>query len=196
MRLLGTPHCIKWPRRLYKQPDPDPPQFQPTQKLKMKLASFLATTALADPFQFNVHGTVYEGYFSNDLMNYWETKAHCDAMGGGWQLPTPTNSYENQAAFKIAQGRGNIFLGIAQYENEDADVSSTWFNLYTGEATGYTTWHRGQPNNFRGNEDFAVMLRYVFELKNFRVTLLSNAHTFLLQRLIFLSFHVKSDINC
>ena len=153
----------------------------------MKLASFLATTALADgshsaadPFQFNIHGTVYEGYYSSELKNYWETKAHCDAMGGGWQLPTPTNSHENQAAFKIAQGRGNIYLGIAQHENEDADVSSTWFNLYTGEATSYTNWHRGQPNNFRGNEDFAVMLRYVFELKNLRDTLLSNAHTFLL----------------
>ena len=124
----------------------------------MKLASFLATTALADTFQFNIHGTVYEGYYSSDMMNYWETKAHCDAMGGGWQLPTPTNSNENWAAFKIAQGRGSIYIGISQYQNEDADKTSTWFNVYTGAATGYTNWRTGQPNNWGGNEDYAIML--------------------------------------
>ena len=135
----------------------------------MKLASLFATTVLAknkvrhgdhgDTFQFNIAGTVYEGYYSDDQMSFWKTKAHCDAMGGGWGLPTPTNSNENQAAFAVAQHRGNIYLGISQFQNENADVSSTWFNLYTGEATSYTSWMRGQPNNYQGGEDFAVMLK-------------------------------------
>lgn len=159
MMLNGTPDCTQWPRRLYKQPDPSTPQFQPTQKLKMKLASFLATTALAENFQFNIDGTVYEGHYVAEKKDFWATKEYCDEKGGGWQLPTPTNSQENQAAFKVAQHRGNIYLGISQYQNEDAEVSSQWFNLYTGAQTTYTKWMRGQPNNFHGREDFAVMLK-------------------------------------
>ena len=171
MMLLGTPHYTKWLWCLYKQPDPVPPQLKQTQKLKMKLACFFATTALASKprhaehgenkhtFQYDIAGTVYEAYYTDDQYSFWESKEHCDHMGGGWGLPTPTNSNENQAAFKLAEGRGNIYMGIAQQQVEDGDVSSTWFNLYTGEAIGYTNWRNRQPNNFRGSEDFAVMLK-------------------------------------
>ena len=132
-------------------------------EFKMKLASFLATAALAQQdihtFQFNIANIVYEGRYEIVKRDFWATKEHCDSLGGGWQMPTPTNANENLAAFKIAQGRGNIFIGIAQHQNQDAELSSDWFNVYTEAKTTYTNWMWNQPNNFRGVEDFAVMLK-------------------------------------
>ena len=125
----------------------------------MKLASFFVATAMADTFQFNIGGTVWEGQYEAVKRNFWETKAHCDSLGGGWQMPTPTNSNDNEAAFKVAKGRGNIYIGIAQYQNQNATLSSSWFNVYTQTQSNYSSWMSGQPNNWQGNEDFAVMLK-------------------------------------
>ena len=125
----------------------------------MKLASFFATTALAENFQFNIDGTVYEGHKSSLRLSYWETKKHCDDMGGGWQLPTPTNSQENRATFEIAKKAGNIYLGISQYASENAGLSAKWYNVYEQSPIRYSSWMRGQPNNYKGTEDFAVMVR-------------------------------------
>ena len=101
---------------------------------------------------------MYEIHFTSDKMTFWETKEYCDDLGDGWQLPTPTNSKENKAALKIAKKIGNIYLGVSQYRNQFVNISEEWFNVYTEEEADYSNWMKGQPNNYKGNEDYVVML--------------------------------------
>ena len=59
---------------------------------------------------------------------------------------------------KIAT-KGNIYLGIAQQLEEGDDIEGPWNNIYTGEVISYSNWMNRQPNNFNGNEHYALMLR-------------------------------------
>ena len=43
---------------------------------------------------FEVEDIVYEALYDPVRLGFWETKAYCDDLGGGWQLPTPTNYAE------------------------------------------------------------------------------------------------------
>ena len=92
------------------------------------------STRTAQQWQFKVEDTVYEALYDPIRLGYWETKAYCDDLGGGWQLPTPTNYAENVAASKI---NSNIYLGIAQQRVEGGAINKKWYNIYTGKVISY-----------------------------------------------------------
>ena len=52
------------------------------------------STRTAQKWQFEVEDIVYEALYDPVRLGFWETKAYCDDLGGGWQLPTPTNYAE------------------------------------------------------------------------------------------------------
>ena len=52
------------------------------------------STKTAQKWQFEVEDIVYEALYDPVRLGFWETKAYCDDLGGGWQLPTPTNYAE------------------------------------------------------------------------------------------------------
>ena len=51
-------------------------------------------TRSVEQWQFEVDDIVYEALYDPVRLGFWETKAYCDDLGGGWQMPTPTNHAE------------------------------------------------------------------------------------------------------
>ena len=62
--------------------------------MKLLSSSLLFGCTFGKQWQFEIEGTVYEALVDPIRLGFWETKAHCDDLGAGWQLPTPTNAAE------------------------------------------------------------------------------------------------------
>ena len=124
----------------------------------------LATAVLAGPTveQVTIGGVTYESHINRDrelnhvdnVPTYWERKAYCDNLGGGYQLPAPTNAQENQAIQQLLIAGDVIYLGFSRQTEENGEVHDDWFNLYTGEALGYNNWRSDI-----GDDNFAMMFR-------------------------------------
>ena len=62
--------------------------------MKLLSTSLLFGYTLGKQWQFEIESIVYEALVDPIRLGFWETKAHCDNLGDGWQLPTPTNTAE------------------------------------------------------------------------------------------------------
>ena len=67
--------------------------------------------------------------------------------------------FVQNAAVENLAAKGNIYLGISQQLEEGGPILRHWHNIYTGESISYSNWMNRQPNNFNGNEHYALMLR-------------------------------------
>ncbi|KAK7909292.1 hypothetical protein WMY93_013976 [Mugilogobius chulae] len=73
---------------------------------------------------------------------------HCQNLGG--TLAVIHSSTKNTFLRNFAQRR-SIWIGFS-----DAQYNNYWF-WANGERTRYTRWCRGQPNNYRGNQNCAYL---------------------------------------
>ena len=75
---------------------------------------------------------VYEGHqmdFGKAEPTFWQQKTYCDGLGGGFQMPTPTNEVENQVAHelvKVAYMADSTFIGIAQQLEKNGEIFEDW----------------------------------------------------------------------
>ena len=82
--------------------------------------------------RFQVDGTTYEGHYIRPanagrvVPKFWQQKAYCDGLGGGFQMPTPTNEHQNQVAHEVAKVATTTYIGIAQQREEDGDILEDW----------------------------------------------------------------------
>jgi hypothetical protein len=99
-------------------------------------------------------GFTYKGtfgghtYFLSNSMALPEA-AHATAVSLGGYLTTINSAAEN--AFISGMFSGYMWIGLT-----DRDVEGQW-KWITGEPVTYTTWAPGEPNNYLGNEDWAVI---------------------------------------
>ena len=72
--------------------------------MKLLSASLLFGCTLGTPtitqWQFEIEDTVYEALVHPVPRGFWESKAFCDGLGAGWQLPIPSNDAEVSFMFK------------------------------------------------------------------------------------------------
>ena len=81
---------------------------------------------------FQVDGTTYEGHYIKPANygrvepKFWQHKAYCDGLGGGFQMPTPTNAHQNQVAHEVALVAGSTYIGIAQQKEDNGEILDDW----------------------------------------------------------------------
>ncbi len=75
--------------------------------------------------------------------------AHAQAIASGGHLVTINSAAENTYVSNFNPGR--IWIG-----HTDRDQEGTW-EWVTGEPVVYTNWAPGEPNNYGGSEDWAVI---------------------------------------
>ncbi|KAA3623922.1 MAG: HYR domain-containing protein, partial [Bacteroidetes bacterium] len=75
--------------------------------------------------------------------------AHAQAIASGGHLVTINSAAENTYVSNFNSGR--IWIG-----HTDRDSEGNW-EWVTGEPVIYTNWAPGEPNNYGGNEDWAVI---------------------------------------
>lgn len=99
-------------------------------------------------------GHTYKGtfgghtYFISNTPTDPET-AHANAIALGGHLVTISNAAEN--AFVSAMSNQFIWIGLTDRSSEGT------FGWVTSEPVSYSNWNSGEPNNYLGNEDWAVI---------------------------------------
>ena len=99
-----------------------------------------------DVFHYNGH---YYKLFDSNCDTWDAAKAYCEKLHG--HLATVTTSAEDTALFRyiIENSHTNAYFGFT-----DAAIEGTW-KWVTGEATSYTNWASGEPNDING-EDYGM----------------------------------------
>ncbi len=87
-------------------------------------------------------------YFLSNTATDPET-AHANAIAAGGHLVTIGSAGEN--SFVSAMSPSFIWIGFTDRTSEGT------FKWVTSEPVGYTNWNGGEPNNYQGNEDWAVI---------------------------------------
>ncbi|RYY39493.1 MAG: HYR domain-containing protein [Chitinophagaceae bacterium] len=105
----------------------------------------LPTSIPGYSYQGTFNGHTY--FLSNDATSPEDAHARAIALGG--HLVTISNASEN--AFVSAMSPSFIWIGHTDRENEGE------FRWVTSEPVSYTNWNGGEPNNWGGNEDWAVI---------------------------------------
>ena len=83
---------------------------------KMKVAAIISAVS-ANVWRFRkIDGILYQFHDRvQAIANFWDQKEYCDGLGGGWQMPTPSNAKENDVVYQMLdQFYGGTFLGFAQ----------------------------------------------------------------------------------
>jgi len=97
---------------------------------------------------------IYNGhsyYVYSGICSSWEeAAAFCESMGG--HLAVINDAAENVRLFEIMKefGYNNAYFGFSDVEKEG---NWKWVN---GDAVTYTNWNRGEPNNERNKENYAL----------------------------------------
>lgn len=109
--------------------------------------NYVTTSSIPkDAEEFNGH--LY--YIFNNGGSYEDAEQYCEYLGG--HLATITSQAENEFLFNYMQSREleNAYFGLTDRNNE-----GTW-EWINGEPVIYTNWYPEEPNNERGNENYAM----------------------------------------
>ena len=90
-------------------------------------------------------------YVFSDICDSWEeAKLYCESLGG--HLAVINDENENKRLYEIMQefSYSNAYFGFS-----DAESEGNW-NWVTDEAVTYTNWSKGEPNNERKKEHYAM----------------------------------------
>lgn len=101
----------------------------------------------ADAIEYNGH----HYYFYQGVCKTWEdAKVYCESLGG--YLAIINDDKENTILYDAmkAVGYKNAYFGIS-----DAEEEGTW-RCVDGTISEYTNWAKGEPNNERNREDYAM----------------------------------------
>jgi len=114
-------------------------------------AALLAASAAqaAPTFVFAENGSAY--YLTERAGSWTQAEAQAVAIGG--HLVTINDAAE-QAALNLANHFGTsqrLWIGLTDAGNEGV------FSWISGESSSYTNWTPGEPNNWAGVEDYAMM---------------------------------------
>lgn len=92
-------------------------------------------------------------YYLLDTANWTDLEAEAVTLGGN--LATVDDAAENLWIYNTFSAFGGTDRALAIGYN-DAAVEGT-YEWTSGSASTYTSWAPGEPNNFLGDEDYAVM---------------------------------------
>ena len=107
-------------------------------------------------------------------MNWYDANIHCKSKGG--KLVEVDSREENTALVDEMNRRHykdkkmSFWIGLTDRESE-----GDWRLASNGLKPVYENWHRGQPNNFGGNEDCAMI--WVTSFTDENCTSSTNTHT-------------------
>lgn len=114
-----------------------------------------ATTAsqaavLTGPVTYPANGATY---YLLDAANWTELEAEAITLGG--HLATVDDAAENLWIYNTFSAFGGTDRSLAIGYNDAAIEGS--YEWTSGSPSAYTSWAPGEPNNFLGDEDYAVM---------------------------------------
>ncbi|KAG2467755.1 MBL protein, partial [Polypterus senegalus] len=85
----------------------------------------------------------------NDQLTFDEGVNFCKEASG--EIAMPANEGENAALMRIMPSSGGVYLGL------NDRVTEGRFEDVSGNDVTFTNWKSGEPNNYRGNEDCAII---------------------------------------
>jgi hypothetical protein len=110
------------------------------------------TTIPADQFTLLMEYGGHRYYLSKNNVTWKEAFALCQQYGG--HLVTITSDAENKAileAIKLKNITSDIWIGFTDEKSEEH------WEWVTGEKSAFAYWDEGQPDNWQGDEDYAVI---------------------------------------
>jgi len=126
----------------------------------------VSTPVLGDEqkvWQFRIEDTVYEAHVQDVTFEWYlffrEYKSYCDNLGGGFQLPTPTNENEQAAVTKLRESTStDFYLGISSQQVDGGEVTDHWWNLYTSKKIKFSNWEDGSDESEHYDEPTHVQM--------------------------------------
>ena len=86
-------------------------------------------------------------------MTWEQAQQYCDSIGG--HLATISSQEEHDMLYQLLQSSDQYY---AYFGLSDSEEEGNW-KWVTGEPISFTNWDSGEPNNYNGNEDYAIFSR-------------------------------------